>query len=151
MDKYILNSSIGYGKSELTSFDNALLNCKIANYNLVKVSSILPARSKKVEEVDIPKGSVIFTAYASLSSNKKGQLMSAAVGVGLPKEKEKIGVIMECSGFCTRQKTEEKLKTMIKEAMHNRGYEIEDIVFKSTEATVSTNEYVTVFASLSMW
>jgi arginine decarboxylase len=151
MDKYILNSSIGYGTSELTSFDNALLNCKIANYNLVKVSSILPARCREVEKVDIPEGSVIFTAYASLSSNKTGQLMSAAVGVGLPKDKEKIGVIMECSGFCTRQNTEEKLKSMIKEAMQTRGYEIEHIIFKSTEATVSTNEYVTVFASLSMW
>lgn len=77
--------------------------------------------------------------------------MSAAVGVGLPKDKEKIGVIMECSGFCARQNTEEKLKSMIKEAMKTRSYEIEDIIFKSTEATVSANEYVTVFASLSMW
>ena len=35
--------------------------------------------------------------------------------------------------------------------MKTRSYEIEDIIFKSTEATVSANEYVTVFASLSMW
>lgn len=151
MDKYILNSSIGYGKSELTSFDNALLNCKIANYNLVKVSSILPARCKKVEEVDIPEGSVIFTAYANLSSNKKGEIISAAVGVGIPKDKEKIGVIMECSGFCTKQTTEKRLINMIKEAMASRGYEIEDIIYKSSEINVSTDGYVTVFAALSMW
>ena len=39
---YILVTGVGNVKFQLVSFDKALFASKIANYNLVKVSSILP-------------------------------------------------------------------------------------------------------------
>lgn len=150
MNKFIITSSIGVGKTELTSFDNALIKCKIANYNLVKVSSILPPNSKKVDDVDLPEGSILFTAYAAISTNLNGQHISAAVGVGIPKDKTKIGVIMECSDYCNKDEIEMKLKNMIVEAMISRGYEIEEILFEANDV-IATNDYVTAFAAISIW
>jgi len=40
-NKFYLNAGLGHGDYSLTSFDDALLNAGVGNYNLLKVSSIL--------------------------------------------------------------------------------------------------------------
>ena len=41
---YTIVSGVGKGLTSLSAFDNALLNAGVGDYNLVKVSSILPAK-----------------------------------------------------------------------------------------------------------
>lgn len=149
--KFCISSSEGKGEKKLTSFDNALLNSGIANYNLVKISSILPPNADFVEKVDLPEGSVLHTAFASLTSNKAGALISAAVAVGIPKDRTKIGVIMEFSDFCTKEIAEKQVKAMVVESMKNRGYEIEKILCATAEARSDGVKYVSAFAALSIW
>ena len=151
MKKYCLLSSTGIGRTKLTSFDNALLNSNIANYNLVKVSSILPARAKRAELVDIEEGSILHTAYASLTTSKDNERIAATVAVGIPEDPQKVGVIMEYSDYCSKELAEERIRAMVKEAMDSRGYSISKILCASADAVGNVSEFVTVFAALAMW
>lgn len=136
---YILVSGVGNDKFQLVSFDKALFASKIANYNLVKVSSILPPNCKEAHEVTVRQGTILFTAYASISSCEQG-IISAAVGVGIPQSTDKIGVIMEfscrdCESMAIRQVREmvensmelrklkyKKLKLYLRRLLFQMGY-----------------------------
>jgi len=66
--------SKGKGASEngLPSFDRALLDAGVGNYNLVRLSSILPAGCKWIDAKDIAshikEGSLLPTAYSTMKS-----------------------------------------------------------------------------------
>lgn len=98
MDKYIITKGKGNSKYDLNAFDNALLDSGIADYNLVKLSSILPANCQKVDSVDLPKGSFLHTAFSKYVENRPGMTISAAVAIGIPKDRSLSEVIMEASG-----------------------------------------------------
>ena len=148
---YFLTQGIGCGNTLLTSFDSALLNSGIANYNLVKISSILPAGSTECDFVPLKDGSILHTAYASLTSNQESATISAVVGVAIPQDDSKVGVIMEYSAYCSKQEAIAQVDLMLKEAMKNRGYLIKEIKMAASETCVSQNGYCTAFASLSIW
>lgn len=149
--KFYINSGIGYGNSQLTSFDDALLQTGVGNYNLIQVSSILPAGAVRQKSVDIEEGSQLHIAYAEISSCNFGEVISAAVSVGIPVNKSNIGVIMELALFDKEKVTVEKVEAMVREAMENRGYEIEQIVTCSCEAITTQDGYTTIFAGIAMW
>lgn len=149
--KFYINAGMGYGNSYLTSFDDALLQTGIGNYNLVRVSSILPSRMVRQKSIDIEEGSPLHIAYAEISSCTPGEVMSVAVSVGIPVDKSNIGVIMEQALFDGEKETVKKVETMVKEAMINRGYEIEQIITYSCEAMSTGNGYTTIIAGLAMW
>lgn len=151
MKKYLICSSVGNGNYELASFDNALLNSGISNYNLVKVSSILPVHMSLKTSIDIPEGSVLYTAYASRTTKKKNEIISAAIAVGIPDNPENIGVIMEYSGICRKSEAEQYVKMMVVEAMNHRNYQIKEIACQSSEVVCNGKNYVTAFAALAMW
>lgn len=44
-----LSSGVGTGPTKLAAFDAALNNAGIANYNLIKLSSVIPPKSKIIE------------------------------------------------------------------------------------------------------
>ena len=150
-NKYYITCGNGYGATPLTSFDSALLSSGIANYNLVKISSILPAGSTECDCVSLKEGSILHTAYASLTSNQAGATISAAVGVAIPQDDSKVGVIMEYSAYCDKQETLDKIHLMLKEAMENRDYLIKEIKTVASELIVPKDGYVTAFAALSIW
>lgn len=149
--KFLLCSGCGNGETELTSFDSGLLHSGIANYNLVKVSSILPAGAVQREKVSLPEGSILYTAYASKTIIGQDHIASAAVAVGIPAESDKIGVIMEFSGDCMKADAEEQVRQMVEEAMKARGYEIKEILCTATEIVGCDKKYSTVLAALAMW
>jgi arginine decarboxylase len=148
---FLLCSGCGNGETELTSFDNALLRSGIANYNLVKVSSILPAGAVRKDKVTLTEGSILYTAYASKTIIGQGNIASAAVAVGIPTESDNIGVIMEFSGDCRKTDAEENARQMVEEAMKARGYEIKEILCTATEIVGCDKKYSTVLAALAMW
>ena len=148
--KFFLTSSVGTGGTSLTSFDNALYKSGIANYNLVKISSILPASSILAKHITIKEGSILYTAYASLTTKEQKQV-AAAVAVGIPEDETKIGVIMEYSGYCNKITAEKMVRAMVKESMGFRGYKIEEILSEAAEATNDGNQYITVLAALPIW
>lgn len=149
--KFYISAGVGHGNSYLTSFDDALLKTGVGNYNLVRVSSILPVGMTQQRTVDIGEGSQLHIAYAEISSNKQGEIISAAVSVGIPVDKSNIGVIMELGLFDEEKETVRQVESMVEEAMRNRRYEIEKFVTCSCEMISKGNGYTTAFAGIAMW
>ena len=147
---YIMVSGIGEDQFQLVSFDKALFSSKIANYNLVRVSSILPPGCKEENKITVTEGSILFTAYASISSCKSG-IVSAAVGVGIPQSIDEVGVIMEFSCMDRESVSVRQVREMIQTSMELRKIKIREIKTASAEAVVSDGVFSTVVAALGMW
>lgn len=147
---YVITSGIGIDRFELVSFDKALYDSKLANYNLVRVSSILPPQCQEQHVVTDKQGAVLFTAYASISDNKEG-VISAAVGVGIPEDPTEVGVIMEYSCCNTEKVSIDIVSQMVRSAMRLRGHKIKEIKIASAEVPVSEGIYSSAVAALAMW
>ncbi len=83
MDIYLLRST-GEGKTELSSFDDALHAINIADYNLIALSSVIPSRSKIIHtDRYIRQGNVgdrLYVVLSRKSSSLKGTTIGAALG-----------------------------------------------------------------------
>ena len=148
---FYIHSGIGYGNSYLTSFDQALLHAGVGNYNLIRVSSILPVGLSRSSNITLIAGSPLHVAYAEISTNNPGKLIATAVSVGIPTDKEKIGVIMEYSAYISKGEAIEIVESMVEEAMNNRGYKIDQLVTSGCSVISSSNGYTTAFSGLAMW
>lgn len=133
--KYFVTSAAAEGKSGLNAFDNALLKARIGNINLLRVSSILPPNAQYEPELVIPPGSLTPTAYGYIISDKPGELIAAAVGVGIG-ERDNFGVIMEFSGRCSKAEAEKSIANMLKEAFETRGIELKEMKISGVEHRV---------------
>lgn len=145
--KYFLTAASAEGKTELTAFDNALLKAKVGNLNLLKVSSILPPSCEFDENLKIPEGSLVPIAFGSIVSDVPGELISAAVGVGV--SEESFGVIMEFSGNTTAEEAKAQIIRMVEEAFEVRKMRLVDIKVAATEHRV---EHIgCAFAGVPLW
>lgn len=122
-----------------------------ANYNLVKVSSVLPAYAIQKKKKLISLKVAYYIPLMQAKHHKKGEIVSAAVAVGIPKDTSKIGIIMEFSDYCNKTIAEKKVHAMVVEAMASRNYEISKILCSSSEVMSDGEKYVTAFAALAMW
>lgn len=146
--KFTLVSGYGEGKSALNAFDCALLASGLGNLNLIKVSSILPPGAKYQERLEIPFGSLVPTAYGSLSSTQSGATIAAAVAVGIPTT-DTFGVIMETSDYCSKQEIEKRITEMVIEAFASRNLDYQEIKVCAVEHEVTNCG--AVFAGLALW
>jgi arginine decarboxylase len=145
--KFFITAASAEGHSKLTAFDNALLKAKIGNVNLLRVSSILPPGCEFDSQLEIPEGSLVPTAYGSIVSDVPGDLISAAVAVGL--SENAFGVIMEYSGKCTSEEAEAAITKMVREAFSTRGMNLADIKIAVTEHRVE--KIGCAFAAVPLW
>lgn len=150
-EEFIIRTSIGKSTHRLGAFDDALLKAGIGNYNLIKVSSILPPQCVLRKEITLEKGALLPSAYASICSSDIGTTISAAVAVGIPIDSSMNGVIMEHSTIGSKTETEKTVRTYVKQAMLARNLVIKEIISVSTEVTVTSNEIYCTFATVSMW
>lgn len=151
MKHYKISAGIGHGKYRITSFDNALCGAGVGNYNLVRLSSILPLGSVECDKVGLPLGSLLPIAYAVQTGNKG--VISAAVAIGFPKlvDGEHCGVIMEYEGECTENEAQRIVENMVREGFEQRGWELDHIVSTSVQAWCADEGYTTVFACVAEW
>lgn len=145
--KFTLVAGTAEGRTRLNAFDNALLASGIGNLNLLKVSSILPPAAEYVEKLSIPPGSLTPTAYGSIASDVHGEVISAAVAVGL--SKDDFGVIMEFSGKCSKDEAERAVTAMVEEAFEVRGIALEKVMVKATACRVE--KVACAFAAVALW
>jgi arginine decarboxylase len=98
-----LTKGMGKHKEKLTSFEMALRAAGIAQYNLVKVSSIFPPGCKIITRErglkHLSPGEVVFCVMSENSTNEPHRLLAASVGLAIPKEKESYGYLSEHHGF----------------------------------------------------
>lgn len=155
--EYAMSSGVGVSERRLPSFDKALLDAGVGNYNLVKLSSILPAHC---EEVDIARitehireGSLLPAAFATISSGEYGQRIASAIAVGFPVDDDKVGVIMEYSNTgISGADAEAVVVEMVKEGFAERGWELDHVRSISAEAVVDIpGSTVSTFACVAEW
>jgi arginine decarboxylase len=102
--RYIFfTTGTGVSKEKLSSFENALFDAGISQFNLVKVSSIYPPEAKIIDinegmEILSP-GQVVHCVLSRLESQEPGRRMVASVGLALPVEKGHYGFLSEHQGF----------------------------------------------------
>ena len=96
-------TGVGIHEEKLASFEMALRDARIAPYNLVRISSILPPHCEFVEREDgverLQAGEIVFCVLSKASSNEPGSKLGASVGVAVPKDRSMYGYISEHHGF----------------------------------------------------
>lgn len=146
---YKAGAGFGVSAFELVSFDRALREAGFSDYNLLRMSSILPASVEPCSAVDLPKGSLLPIAYGVFTSNEQGAVISAAVSCAFPTDPNEIGVIMEAEGYMTESEAREQVIAMAEEAMEDRNLKIARLEVVAVQANVEL--FTTVFAGVAIW
>jgi arginine decarboxylase len=93
----------GVAKEKLTSFEMALRDAGISQFNLVRVSSILPPHCDILTAKDglalMKPGQVVFAVIANSETNEPNRLISAAVGLARPIDDNQFGYLSEHHGY----------------------------------------------------
>ncbi len=101
--KVFFTKGIGVHKSQLGSFENALRDAGIAKYNLVEVSSIFPPYAEIVDREEglseLKPGQILFLVLARNSSNELSRLITASVGLAIPRNRTMYGYLSEHHSF----------------------------------------------------
>ncbi len=108
-NKIFLTKGVGVHKEKLASFEMALRQAEIARFNLVKVSSIIPPgckiipRSKGLEQ--LKSGQVVYLVLARAETNEPNRMVSASIGLAIPRDPTKYGYISEhhCFGQTAKE------------------------------------------------
>ena len=134
--QYFLVSGASDGYTPLNAFDAALLQAGIGNTNIVKMSSIVPPHCQRISPIALPPGSIVPAAYASITSDVPGEIISAGVAIALPEDENQNGLIMEYSAKGEQRKIEEIVRNMAVEGMKLRGWKIKDLTSIAVEYKV---------------
>jgi arginine decarboxylase len=107
--KAFLTQGIGRHKEKLTSFEEALREASIAQYNLVRVSSIWPPHcrmvSRKAGVKNLMPGQVLFAIVAEAATNEPSRRATASVGLAIPADASHHGYISEHHAFGVGKRT----------------------------------------------
>ncbi|HEY6809114.1 MAG TPA: arginine decarboxylase, pyruvoyl-dependent [Gemmatimonadales bacterium] len=97
--KAFLTKGVGRHREKLTSFEMALRDAHLANFNLVRVSSIFPPQCELVDReeglTNLKPGQVLFTVVAESSTNEPSRLIAASIGLAMPADASHHGYISE--------------------------------------------------------
>ncbi|NLM51686.1 MAG: arginine decarboxylase, pyruvoyl-dependent [Firmicutes bacterium] len=145
--KFKIVAAAAEGGHNLTAFDNALLAAGIGNVNLVRISSILPPAAQYDPDLVLPPGSLVPTAYGAIVCDEPGKKIAAAVGIGF--SADTFGVIMEYSGYCSKEEAEAKIQQMLEEAFASRGMELVKTEIRGVEHTVEA--IGCALAAVTLW
>ncbi len=146
--KFTLVAGCGEGGSSLNAFDAALVAAGIGNLNLLRVSSILPPAARLSRELEVPPGSLTPTAYGYITSSQPGQVVAAAIGVGIGSP-DSYGVIMEFEGCCTKAEAEDRVRRMVVEGFEKRSMMVRELHVLGIEHCVET--IGSVIAAAVLW
>ena len=107
--KVFFTKGMGVNKNKLASFEQALRNARIEKFNLVHVSSIIPQGCETIPKSVglklLKAGQILFIVMSRNSSNEQNRLISAAIGMAKPSNKDGYGYLSEYHAF---DKTAEK-------------------------------------------
>ena len=145
--KYFVTSGVGVDEYEVASFDKALHMAGLGDYNLVRVSSIIPPNAKLCTHVDYPRGSVIFSAF-SQNITACNELIASAVVAAIPKSRNKVGVIMEYSCVGNKDQAITIASKLAIEALERRGSMEFDLVVNGIDAQGKEGVFTTTFSAI---
>jgi arginine decarboxylase len=98
-----LTKGVGRHREKLTSFELALRDARIAEFNLVRVSSIFPPGCKVISIQDglktLTPGQIVYTVMYDNSTDEPHRLMATSVGLAIPADKDQYGYLSEHKSF----------------------------------------------------
>lgn len=101
--KVFFTKGMGVNKNKLASFERALRNAGIEKFNLVHVSSILPQGCETISRSEgirlLEAGQILHVVMSRNSTNELDRLISAALGVAKPSDKDGYGYLSEYHAF----------------------------------------------------
>lgn len=124
----------GEGGSELNAFDRALRDAGVADLNFLRVTSIVPPGARIIDLPAYTPGILMPAVFARIASTEPGDVITAALGVGLSREQH--GVIMEYSGHVSRPDAERTAKQMVEEGFAMRGIVLDEVFVVAAEHRV---------------
>ncbi|MGC8644964.1 MAG: pyruvoyl-dependent arginine decarboxylase [Thermoplasmata archaeon] len=170
--KVFFVSGVGTHRSQLGSFENALRSAGIAKYNLVEVSSIFPPYAELVDKEEglkeLKAGQILFVVMARNSSNELNRLITASVGLAIPRNRTMYGYLSEHHSFgetpeASGKFAEELAAEMLASTMGLESYQVgekgeyrlNDAILLTTNVTSSStvkvkDEWTTVVAAAVM-
>ena len=97
--KAFITKGVGKHKEKLTSFEMALRDAGIAQYNLVKVSSIFPPHCELVSRDKglsyLTPGQVVHVVMSENSTAEPNRLIASSCGLAIPRDSSRYGYISE--------------------------------------------------------
>ncbi|MDB5168986.1 MAG: pyruvoyl-dependent arginine decarboxylase [Candidatus Saccharibacteria bacterium] len=120
----IINSGTGVGPTELSAFDNALVNAGVANFNLIYLSSVLPPGCDVVvsDRSVVPKGGwgdKLYVVMAQKRASQRNQEVWAGIGWVQDPETKK-GLFVEHEGH-SEAEVRADIKNSLEALQANRG------------------------------
>ena len=101
--KVFLTKGCGVHKDKLASFELALRDAGIEKCNLVYVSSIFPPKAKMITKekglCELHPGQITFCVMARNETSEPNRLVSASIGVAVPKDENQYGYLSEHHAF----------------------------------------------------
>lgn len=101
--KIFLTAGVGKHREKLASFEMALRAAGIAEYNLVRVSSIFPPYAKLISRAEgrklLKPGQILYVVMSENATNEPHRLVAASVGVAVPKDRSQYGYLSEHHSF----------------------------------------------------
>ena len=98
-NKVFFTKGVGVHKDRLASFEMALRKAGIEGANLVYVSSILPPNCRIITKEQgmqyLKPGQITYCVMARSDTNEPNRLISAAIGVAVPKDENSYGYLSE--------------------------------------------------------
>jgi arginine decarboxylase len=97
--RVFFTGGVGVHKDRLASFEAALRSAGIEIFNIVNVSSIFPPNCIEVTREEglrmLRPGEIVYAVMARNDTNEPNRLMSAAIGLAVPEEKNHYGYLSE--------------------------------------------------------
>jgi len=135
--------------SPLNAFDAALAKAKIAQCNLVNVSSILPADATMADNETIPAGTITFAVMARMDGDP-GETIGAGVAWvwGSTSSGQRYGMVAEAHGYKDKEAIDKELKWKLQEMAKIRELNIESIQTRSEFLEVPKGKYGSAVVAL---
>ena len=154
--KLFLTKGVGVHKDRLASFELALRNAGIEKCNLVYVSSILPPTCKIIPKQDgvkqLSPGQITFCVMARMETNEPNRLLSAAIGIAVPKDTNNYGYLSEHHDFGEKgdvsgEYAEDLAATMLATTLgvefdSNKAWEEREQIYKASGHIFKTSHIV---------
>jgi len=98
-NQMFFTKGVGIHKDRLASFEAALRDAGIEKSNLVYVSSIFPPNCKIISKEQglqlIKPGEITFCVMARMETNEPNRLISSAIGMAIPSDRNSYGYLSE--------------------------------------------------------
>lgn len=116
MRNITVTKGIGIGPTKIAAFDAALFNAGIADFNLIRLSSIIPPDSEisiqKYTKNDLDFGNKLYLVYASEIQSEVGKAAWAGIGWVRATDASGKGLFTEHEGH-----SEEEVRNLINETL----------------------------------